>query len=148
MKTINAIVIQAPLKKVYEAAAAIEHWPAFLPHYRWVTIFEDAGGRRDVEMAAFRDGFPCQWRSDQVFYPRQNKIYFKHTQSTWSQNMEVWWILKALKNGATEVSITHDMPPAPNAFAAWFRQHVVGEFFVMDIADKTLRHLKLHLERS
>src|SRR6266567_4062086 len=142
MKTFNQIVIHAPVKTVFDTAERIVEWPKFLPHYRWVTIFSEEGRTRHVEMAAFRDGFPCKWRSEQVLYPSKNLVYFRHTRSFWSQGMEVWWILKPLKGGATEVTITHDMPPAGNLPLAWFRQHVVGDFFVAHNADKTLLNMK------
>jgi hypothetical protein len=147
MKTLNQALIRAPLGAVYAAALHVVEWPKFLPHYRWVKILEPGKGGSRVEMAASRDGFPCLWQAQQVPYPRQHKIYFRHTRSTWSQGMEVWWILKALPGGATEVTISHDMPPAGNPFASWFRQRVVGDFFVHDIADKTLKGFKLHLEK-
>ena len=146
MKTLNRITIKAPLKAVYAAAQGIVDWPKFLPHYRWVTLFEDKKGVRQVEMAATRDGFPCKWQSVQVLHPRQNKVYYRHTRSFWSQGMEVWWILIPLKDGSTEVTITHDMASSPGFPGSWFLQHVVGDFFVHNIAAKTLAGLKLHLE--
>jgi hypothetical protein len=148
LKTLNEIVIQAPLKAVYQAAERIVDWPKFLPHYRWVTLFEEQGLERHVEMAASRDGFPCLWQSLQVLHPKKNKIYFRHTRSTWSQGMEVWWILEPLKGGSTKVSITHDMPPSANVLMNWFRQYIVGDFFVHNIASKTLAGMKLHLEQA
>src|ERR1035437_9427573 len=116
MKTLNRIAIHASLKTVYAAAERIVDWPKYLPHYRWVTIFEEKPGVRKVEMAAFRNGFPCKWQSEQVLYPYLNKVYFRHTRSFWSLGMEVWWILRPLKGGMTEVTITHDMPPSSNLF--------------------------------
>jgi hypothetical protein len=143
LKTVNRITIRAPWKKVFEAAEAIVEWPRLLEHYRWVTLL----GGAQVEMAARRGPIPCKWQSDQVAYPRQKKIYYKHTKSFWSQGMLVWWILKPLKNGGTEVTITHDMPKA-NFLKAWFQQHVIGGLFVEPIAAKTLAGLKRHLERA
>jgi hypothetical protein len=148
LQTLNRTVIRAPWKRVYDAAERIVSWPRLLPHYRWVSIFEDHGRRRQVEMAAQRSGFPCKWQSLQVLYPHQKKIYYLHTRSFWSQGMEVWWTLKPQNDGSTEVSITHDMPPAGNPVLAWFRQHIVGDFFVVAIADKTLAGLKRHLEQT
>jgi hypothetical protein len=144
MKTLNRTVIQAPADKVFAAAAKIVDWPKFLPHYRWVTLLKNG----EVEMAASRNGFPCKWQSIQVLHKRERKIYFKHTRSFWSQGMEVWWMLVVLKDGSTEVTISHDMPASHSFLLSWFRQHVVGNFFVHAIADKTLAGLKLHLEHS
>ena len=62
--------------------------------------------------------------------------------------MEVWWILSRISNGATEITISHDMPASGNALLDWFRQKVVGNFFVHNIAAKTLAAMKIHLEAS
>lgn len=146
MNTLNRITIQAPWKDVFEAAQRIVEWPRLLEHYRWVSVFEEKGALRRVEMAARRGPIPCKWQSDQVVYPRQKKIFYLHTRSFWSQGMRVWWIFKPLKKGGTEVTITHDMPQAPNFLAAWFRQHIIGGQFVEPIAARTLAGLKRHLE--
>lgn len=138
----------APWKAVYEAAQKIVEWPRILAHYRWVTIFEDKGHRRHVEMAAHRSGVPCQWQSEQILYPHEKKIYYRHTRSFWSEGMEVWWILNPQHDGSTEVTITHGMPPSSIPGLGWFRQHIVGDLFVVAIADRTLSGLKRHLEHS
>ena len=145
MKTRQGILIKAPLKKVYAAAARIEAWPGILSHYRWVHILRAGRVERLVDMAAWRDGFPCRWQSRQVLHPGK-AVYFLHTKSFWTQGMEVWWRFKKVKGGMTLVSLDHDQAPSSNPFLEWFRQHVVGELFVENIAAKTMAGLKRHLE--
>jgi ribosome-associated toxin RatA of RatAB toxin-antitoxin module len=148
MNTHNHIKIQASPKKVYEAAQRIVEWPRLLAHYRWVTVFSESKTSRQVEMAASRNGFPCKWQSEQILYPKQKKIYYRHTKSFWTKGMEVWWILKPLKGGATQVLLTHEMPPRSHFISRWFYSYVIGHLFVENIADKTLAGLKRHLEAS
>lgn len=146
MKTLNRIVINAPIQAVYAAAQGVVEWPRLLRHYRWIRIFEDQGGRRLVEMAASRDGFPCKWTSRQRLFPRQHKVYYLHVRSFWTKGMEVWWLLKRIRGGATEVVITHDLPPISNPIRRWFYAQIIGGLFVHDVADKTLAGLKRRLE--
>lgn len=147
MRTVNQISIQAPWRKVFEAAARVERWPQVLPHYRWVKVLASKGGLRTVDMAAHRDGIPCRWRSEQVLYPGQKRIYYRHIRSRFTQGMDVWWILTPRGRGRTDVLLTHAMPPERPGMA-WFRQRVVGDAFVRVIADRTLAGLKRHLEAA
>lgn len=146
MRTVNEIEIRAPWKRVFEAAARVEHWPALLPHYRWVRVLSGKGTSRVVEMAAHRDGIPCRWTSTQVLERAKRSIHYRHIQSTWTQDMEVWWILKPRGRNETAVLLTHDLPLEPG-FMGWFRQRVIGDLFVHVIAGRTLAGLKKHLER-
>lgn len=146
METLNRISIRADIDDVYRAAEAIVHWPEILPHYRWVTIFEEGENWRHVEMAAWRDGFPCRWQSEQRLYPKEKKVYYRHTRSFWTQDMVVWWHLEPGQAGNVEIRLTHEMKGSSFAPFQFFQQHVVGEFFVAAVAEKTLRGLKRYLE--
>ena len=149
MLTTNRIRIRAGIKAVYLAAADPVAWPRFLSHYRWVRVVE--GSRGDpvcfVDMAATRTGFPCSWRSRMELHPAEHRIHYTHVRSTWTRGMEVWWTLRRSGDGTVEVTITHEMPRT-FLVAEWFRKLVVGRMFVENIADKTLRGLKLHMERG
>jgi ribosome-associated toxin RatA of RatAB toxin-antitoxin module len=145
MRTVNSIEIRAPWRQVFETAAKVELWPLFLSHYRWVRVLSGNGDRRVVEMAAHRDGIPCKWTSDQFLNPKQHNIRYRHIQSRWTYGMEVWWILTPKGDDKTEVLLTHDMA-AERGLKGWFRQKVVGDFFVHAIADRTLAGVKRHLE--
>lgn len=149
MMTSNRIQIRAGIDEVYRAAANVLEWPRLLSHYRWVRLVDgDASeGLCVVEMAASRDGFPCSWQSWMVLHPLEHSIHYMHTRSTWTRGMDVWWILRALDDGRVEATITHEMKET-NIVAEWFRRRVVGRMFVENIADKTLRGLKQHLERG
>jgi len=148
LKSINRIGIHAGLDRVYRAAADVLEWPRLLSHYRWVRVVEGSAGDAEciVEMAAHRNGFPCKWQARRTLHPAQSRIHYRHTKSTWTSGMDVWWTLEALEGGLVEARITHEMPVSGNRPLEWFRGFVVGKLFVENIADKTLAGLKRHLE--
>jgi ribosome-associated toxin RatA of RatAB toxin-antitoxin module len=145
MQTENRIIVGAPWLRVFEAAARVEDWPQFLPHYRKVEAGPWDGQRREVRMSASRDGFPCRWTAQQRLERPHKRIHYRHTRSAFTRGMEVWWLLEALGPRETLVRLTHAMPPEPPPLS-WFRQQVVGAFFVHAIAQKTLEGVKRHVE--
>ena len=147
MKTIDKILIKAPWRLVFRAAAEVERWPGLLSHYRHVQVLSGRAPKRNVLMAAHRDGIPCQWTAVQIQYPAQKKIYYLHTRSRFTQGMKVWWIFKPKGPRMTEVLLTHDRLPAANVLRRFFDQKIIAEKFVHNIAAKTLAGLKRHLER-
>jgi len=145
MDTENRIIIDAPWARVFDAAQRVEEWPLFLRHYRRVEVEPWQGLEREVRMSASRDGFPCWWTALQRPERPAKRIHYVHTRSAFTRGMEVWWILKPLGPGRTEVTLTHTMPPEP-PLRAWFRQRIVGDLFVCAIAERTLAGVKLRLE--
>ena len=68
MSTTDERVVRAPLERVFAIASEVEHWPAYLSHYRFVRFrhrTSDGGGL--VEMAANRPfgvfNWPTWWLS-------------------------------------------------------------------------------------
>ena len=145
MNTQDEVLILAPWRRVFDAAAKVEEWPQLLAHYRYVTVLSGRGDHRTVLMAASRDGIPCRWQAQQDLDLKRKRIHYRHTRSNFTQGMEVWWILEPQGPQATRVLLTHAMPQE-GALMGWFRQHVVGGLFVDAIAAKTLAGLKRHLE--
>jgi hypothetical protein len=89
-ETANEIVIQGDPDRIYSLAAAVEEWPTFLPHYRWVRVYGREGNRRTVEMAAWRTGIPVRWVSHQWLWPEERRITFRHIGGL-SRGMDVEW---------------------------------------------------------
>lgn len=145
MQTQDRILIQAPWKKVYRAAAKVEAWPALLSHYRHVRVLSGQGPWRIVDMAAWRDLVPCRWVAEQRLHPGRKRVQYRHILSRFTQGMEVWWILRPRGPRATEVLLTHAMPDGP-WWLRGFRRRVVLRLFVDVIAGRTLAGLKRHLE--
>src|ERR687883_592538 len=83
METVDEILVRAPVTAIFTLAREVEHWPAYLPHYRWVRFHErtrDGGGV--VEMAAWRPfgviGWPAWWLSQMAVDLARPVVRFRH----------------------------------------------------------------------
>jgi ribosome-associated toxin RatA of RatAB toxin-antitoxin module len=138
--TANEIVIAAPAATIYALAAATERWPHILPHYRFVRVLDDRGAVRVVEMGAWRDAIPVRWTAEQTNDPARPHIAFRHIKG-WTRGMEVEWIFEPLERG-TRVRIEHRLAFEFPIASDWLGEHVVGNFFVRNVAGKTLACMK------
>jgi uncharacterized membrane protein len=139
-ETSNAIEIAAPAHEIYALAAATERWPLILPHYRRVVIVHERGHRRLVEMAAWRDFIPIRWVAEQANDPERPHISFRHV-AGWTRGMEVEWLFNPIPGG-TLVRIEHRLDFQFPVASRWLGKHVVCDFFVRDVAGKTLAQMK------
>jgi uncharacterized membrane protein len=145
MYSTNAIRIAAPADRVFALAAAVERWPALLPHYRWVRVLGRRGPRTWLDMAARRGAIPVRWQAVQTVYPPQLLITFEHVGGI-TRGMRVVWQLTP-DDEEVEVAIRHRFTPAWPVVGGWPAQLVVGHFFVEHIAGQTLSHLRRHAEQ-
>ncbi len=135
--------MNAPRERIFEVAANLEDWPRLLPHYRYIKYLERGPERNLVEMAAVRDGIPIAWLSEQIIDRANLQVRFTHLRA-WTKGMKVVWTFRETPAGVL-VEIEHDLkfrfpPLAPLA------ERIIGRFFIDNIANKTLRCLKQHLE--
>lgn len=155
MTTVDERHVHAPLARIFSLAAAVERWPALLPHYRYVRYIEHrADGGGVVDMSAFRPfgllHWPTWWRSRmRVYRPggtEAPRIRFTHIGGV-TTGMEVEWRFVEAGEG-THVRIVHvwDGPAIPvvGALAATM---VIGPVFVHGIASRTLAGLAAAAER-
>ncbi len=142
----NEIVIAAPAARIFELAASTERWPDYLPHYRFVRILKEEGTSRVVEMAASRDGIPLRWTARQWNDAATPRIRFEHV-AGWTRGMQVAWDFAPDPQG-TRVSIIHRLDFQFPIARKFLGRYVVGEFFVHNIAGKTLRCMKALAERA
>jgi ribosome-associated toxin RatA of RatAB toxin-antitoxin module len=96
-QTANEVIIQGDPDRIYQLAAAVEEWPTFLPHYRWVRVHGREGNRRTVEMAAWRTGLPVRWVSHQWLWPEERRITFRHIGGL-TRGMEVEWRIEPIES--------------------------------------------------
>jgi uncharacterized membrane protein len=141
----NAIVMNATEEIIFEAAADLEQWPTFLPHYRYIHYYEKGPVRNIVKMGANRGVLPVAWVSEQVIDRENREIRFKHLKA-WTKGMKVVWKFRTLATGV-EVQIVHDLsfrvpPLAPLA------EPIIGGFFINHVATQTLQHMKVHVEKK
>ena len=144
----NHITIHGPIDRIFELAADVLDWPRILPHYRWVRLISQDGRRRVVEMAAERDGIPVKWTSIQEPIPEERRILFTHIKGP-TKGMEVEWTMKEEDGShghAVHVRITHEFNPPWPLIGPFIARHVVGRFFIHNIANKTLGRIKRIVE--
>ena len=140
MLTENNIIINAPIEKIFDMAEDVLRWPDILPHYRWVKLISHGDGFRVVEMAAHRDGLPVKWTSIQEPVREKWRIIFRHVKGP-TTGMYVEWNMREDIDGV-HVRITHEFDPPWPLIGPFLAKHIVGGFFVHNIAGKTLATIK------
>src|SRR6266487_5363532 len=143
MHKTNSIVMQAPKMAIFETAANLELWPKILPHYRYIRFLESGPDRNVVVMAAQRSGIPISWTSEQIIDRSRLEIHFHHLKA-WTKGMRVAWTFSDTTDGVL-VTISHDLRfriPVLGPIV----DPIIGDFFIRNIANKTLRCMKAYLE--
>ncbi len=157
MHTENTIYMRGPKSRIFQLAADIQNWPALLPHYTEVLVFDQSndGTRKVVEMAATRNNFPVKgsqfpvrWQSVQICEPETGKIYFKHIGGVALGMWVVWTLEDDLWGRGTQVTISHDLTYPLTFLNGWFARDMVGTQFVHAIAGRTLAVIKSIVENE
>ena len=145
MHKINSLVMHAPKMKVFETAANLELWPKILPHYRYIHYLERSPNRNVVVMAATRSGIPISWTSEQIIDREKCEVRFHHLKA-WTKGMRVVWTFEDSPTGVL-VKISHDLR-FRIAVVAPIVDSIIGDFFIRNVANKTLRCMKAYVEAS
>lgn len=140
MHTEMTIHIAASLEPIFRLAVEIEHWPKRLPHYRWVTVLQQDGSRRRVEMSARRGWIPVKWHAIQEVREEDHIITYRHVQGP-TTGMEVAWTFTPEGDGHL-VRIVHDLKMRWPIIGGPVANLIVGPHFVDPIAGLTLRTVK------
>ena len=143
MRKTNSIIMQAPKMAIFETAANLELWPKILPHYRYIRYLERGQNRNVVVMAATRTGIPISWTSEQITDPERVEICFHHLKA-FTKGMRVVWTFQETPDGV-RVEIMHDLQFRMK-FLAPIADIIIGDFFIHNIANKTLRCMKAYVE--
>ena len=143
MHKTNSIVIRAPKMSIFETAANLELWPRILPHYRYIQYLERSPNRNVVIMAATRSGIPISWTSEQVIDREELEVRFHHLKA-FTKGMEVVWSFRDAQDGV-RVEISHELRFRIPTLAPIFNP-IIGDFFIGNIANKTLRCMKAYVE--
>ncbi len=145
MQTGNSIIMQAPIRTVFETAADLEGWPRILPHYRYIRFVQRGPERAIVKMAAVRSGIPISWTSEFVVDRERIELHFLHLKA-FTRGMHVVWTFKETPAGVL-VEIIHALRfRVP--FLAPIAEPIIGDFFIHHVAAQTLRAMKEHVEAS
>jgi uncharacterized membrane protein len=151
MRTVDRIIMRAPIERVFQAASEVERWPTLLSHYRWVRMLEKRQDGGLVEMAAWRPfgrlKYPTWWVSEMKLDQRTAAVHYRHVRGI-TRGMGVVWQLEPV-NGGTEVTIIHEWtgPSWPLVGGAAARL-VIGPVFVHGIASRTLSGIRHAVEVS
>jgi len=143
MHKINSIVMRAPKMSIFETAANLESWPKILPHYRYIHYLERSPNRNVVVMAATRSGIPISWTSEQIIDREKCEVRFHHLKA-WTKDMRVVWTFEDTPSGVL-VKISHDLRFRISLVAPIIGL-IIGDFFIHNIANKTLRCMKAYVE--
>ncbi len=144
MKTSNEIEIAGNVEqiilRIFQLAAEIQEWPQILPHYRYMRIIEQSETHKVADFGATRDGFPVKWTARQELFPEENRITFLHIAGI-TKGMWVEWLLKKQGKGVL-VTIHHELSYPIPILGPLFSKYIVGQLFVSNIANKTLKCFK------
>jgi len=141
----NSIIMCAPRMTVFETAANLEMWPRILPHYRYIRYLEQSPNRNIVIMSATRSGIPISWTSEQIIDRDRVEVRFHHLKAL-TKGMQVIWTFQEVPAGV-RVEIKHDLSFRVS-FLAPIADKIIGDFFIHNVANKTLRCMKSYVESS
>ena len=137
--------MRAPKTSIFETAANLESWPKILPHYRYIHYLERGGDRNIVIMAARRSGIPIKWTSEEIIDRDRCEIHFNHLKA-FTKGMHVVWTFTEVPDGV-RVEILHELNFRVPMLAP-FAEPIIGDFFIGNVANKTLRCMKKYLEST
>ena len=143
MHKTNSIIMHAPRMSIFETAANLELWPKILPHYRYIRYLERSPNRNIVVMAAKRSGIPIKWTSEEIIDRERVEIHFNHLKA-FTKGMHVVWTFTEMPDGV-RVEILHDMKFRIPLLAP-IMEPIIGDFFIGNVANKTLRCMKKYVE--
>src|ERR1700682_6782493 len=143
MHKINSIVMRAPKMSIFETAANLESWPKILPHYRYIHYLERSQNRNVVVMASTRSRIPISVTSEQIIDREKCEVRFHHLKA-WTKGMRVVWTFEETPTGVL-VEIAHDIRFRVPALAP-IVDPIVGDFFIRNVANKTLHCMKAYVE--
>jgi len=151
MIQIDRLLVAAPVERVFTAAADVERWPQWLPHYRWVRFLERRDDGGVVEMAAWRPfgpfKYPTWWVSEMAIDRATLRIRYQHIRGITS-GMDVAWEFAPAPEGVA-VTITHRWDgPAWPLIRKPAAEFVIGPVFVHGIAQRTLAGIARQAERG
>jgi ribosome-associated toxin RatA of RatAB toxin-antitoxin module len=139
----NSIIMHASRAEVFETAANLALWPKILPHYRYIRYLERGDERNVVIMAATRTGIPISWTSEQIIDRERWEVRFHHLKA-FTRGMRVVWTFQEAPDGVC-VEIMHDLQFRMKLLAP-VADIIIGDFFIHNIANKTLHCMKAYVE--
>ena len=94
-------------------------------------------------MAARRSGIPIKWTSEEIIDRDRVEIHFHHLKA-FTKGMDVVWTFNETSDGV-RVEILHELNFRSPILAPIF-DPLIGDFFIGNVANKTLRCMKRYVE--
>ena len=142
-------------ERCFRAAADVERWPEWLPHYRWVRFLRrDGFGTGLVEMAARRAfgplSYPVWWVPEMHVDEARPAVVYRHVRGI-TTGMDVEWTFHDRGDGGTAVRIVHDWKdgpawPLPRPLRRLIAGVVIGPVFIHHVASRTLAGIQRHVD--
>lgn len=149
---LDEAIVATPIEPIFDLVRHVEHWPAYLQHYRYVRFRSrnrDGGGV--VEMSANRPfgpvKWPTWWLSHMAVDEAAPSVRFRHIEGI-TTGMDVEWTFTPHDQG-THVRLFHvwDGPDWP-LIRVPAAVVVIGPIFVHGIASRTIAGLKAAAEKQ
>jgi ribosome-associated toxin RatA of RatAB toxin-antitoxin module len=145
METVDEKVVRADVDTIFALVRDVEHWPAWLDHYRYVRFrdrWPDGGGV--VEMSANRPfgllNWPTWWLSEMTVDAQRPAVRFRHIGGI-TTAMDVEWTFDAVDTG-THVRVVHAWDgPRWQLIGVFAATEVIGPVFIHGIASRTVNGL-------
>jgi len=151
LTTVDERLVRAPVARIFEIAREVEHWPAYLSHYRFVRFrhrTSDGGGL--VEMAANRPfgvaNWPTWWLSEMAVNHDVPWVRYRHVGGV-TTRMDVEWNFTETPEGTLTRIIHVWNGPSWPLIGRLAATRVIGPVFVHGIASRTLEGLARVAER-
>ena len=146
MQLETSVDIRGDLERVWELGSAVNRWPEFLPHYRYVTVVQAQPGttRRIVEMAAWRGRIPIRWLSVIETVPDEHRIIFEHIGGA-ARGMTVEWRITQ-HDGFVRAAIAHQLTSPYAIIRSPLGEFILGRHFIDYVASRTLARIKQLVE--
>ncbi|HTS89769.1 MAG TPA: SRPBCC family protein [Gemmatimonadales bacterium] len=149
VRTVDEAQVNAPLERVFRAAADVERWPLLLSHYRYVRMLSRRADGGIVEMSANRPfgplNWPTWWTSEMWVDGERHEVRYRHIRGI-TRGMDVVWRLVPTPQG-THVSLIHDWDGPAWPVVRWPAANwVIGPVFVHGIASRTLQGIARAVE--
>jgi hypothetical protein len=120
MHCVTRATIPGTLADVLAVATPVERWALLLPNYQWVRYHGRSGQGTIVQFAAWRGPLPVRWTAEQIVFPEEGRIVYRHLRGLTSGLWSEWRLVQTAD--AVEVTVSHgwqpSVPIAGAAFAA------------------------------
>lgn len=143
----NSITIHAGMPETFAVASDLPGWPSYLSHYRYNKFLSRMPWGGIVKMCCVRDFIPTKWVSVYRIDVENQQMQFQHLKSTFNatRGMIVVWQFDQSSEG-THITIRHEHKLDWPIIGGFVANVIIGQFFIANIANKTLQGLKRRME--